>query len=339
MTESAAASVQSFRRSGEELSIGASATFFQPLFENVPVGTVLLDEEGRVVRANPEFTRIFGFAIDDLLGLLLDDLIVPEDHRAESTALNRRVHRGEPVALETVRARRDGTLVYVALSGIPVEVGGRILGSYAIYRDVSAQRKTEAERDELLSEVRRVHASIQAAGQRRAKLLAAATDLLSVPAHPEMLLKRLARLMVPDLADSCIIYLRDADASVRRLEVVFEEAAQETLLRRQLSHYPPDLQRLIPPVARALITGEPQLIPEVSIGSLKAIPGDAEHVSVALLVGLSSLLVVPIQVGDRTLGAISLGLVDSGRSYQGDDLSLAEEIAGKAALLLADRLN
>jgi PAS domain S-box-containing protein len=338
MTESAAASVRSCSCPAEELSAGVSPSLFHPLFENLPLATALLDMEGRVVRANPELTRIFGFAVDDLLGRVLDDLVVPDSLRAEATALGRRIHRGDPVALETVRCRRDGTLVDVAVSGIPVQIADRILGSYAIFRDITPQKRMEAERDELLAEVRRVHASTLAAGQRRAKLIASATHLLSVPAQPEMLLKRLARMLVPDLADSCIVYLRTSGGSVRRLEVVFHEVAQETLLRKQLSHYPPDLERLIPPVARVLVSGEPQLIPELSIAALKAVPGDSEHVSVALVVGLSSLLVVPIQAGDRTLGAISLGLADSGRSFDGDDLALAEEIAGQAASLLAGRL-
>jgi PAS domain S-box-containing protein len=337
MSEFASASVRSNRQPVEDLTAGPASTFFQPFFENVPVGTALLDPQGRVLRANQEFTRIFGFPVDDLLGLVLDELIVPEGLRGEAVALERRTHRGEPVSVETVRVARDGSHVDVALSGIPVQVGGSFVGSYAIFRDISQQKRTEAERNELLAEVRRVHAGAAAAAQRRAVLLGSVDELLQAPAHPEMLLKRLTRVLVPELADSCIIYLRTAEGGVRRLEVAFEEAAQETLLRRQLNHYPADMEHLIPPVARVLLTGESQLIPEVSIGALKAIPGDTEHVSVALLVGLSSLLVVPIQTGGRTFGAISLGLADSGRRFRADDLALAKEVAARASSLVGER--
>jgi PAS domain S-box-containing protein len=339
MTESAAVSGGSFMRGAlDDPERTGSYRYLRQLFESVPAAIVFLDVYERVADANPEFCRIFGYAVDEMIGRPINDLVVPDQLVGEAVALNRRVLRGERVSLDTVRSRQDGSYVNVAVLGIPIELDGRVVGAYGIYRDITFQKQIEAERDELLAEVRRMHAGVHASDDRRQAILRDVIALLSTPAPAEMLLKRLARAVVPELADSCIVYLRNPDGSVRRLEVAFAEAAQEELLRKQLHHYPPDLSRLIPPVARTLETGEPQLMSEVSIGALKAIPGDAEHVSIALLVGLSSLLVVPLQDGDRVLGALSFGIADSGRRYHPDDLAVAEEIARHASRLLADRL-
>lgn len=308
----------------------------EQLFLNVPEGIVLLDNHDRVVRANPEFSRMFGYAADELLGRPINTLIVPDHLLAEATALTRRVLQGERFEAETVRRRSDGSLIDVSVLGVPVTVDGEQVGVYGIYRDITEQKRIEAERDELLARERREHSSSPAAA-RRDEILRAVGDLLERDEAPEQRLRRLARLLVPELADSCIVYLRDEAGEVRRLEVAFADSAQEELLREQLRHYPPEPRRLIPPVARALDTGVPQLLPEVSIGALKAVPGDTEHVSVALLVGLSSLLVVPLLVEGRTVGAISLGTTDSGRRYHAADLMLAEEVARRAASVFGPR--
>jgi PAS domain S-box-containing protein len=315
----------------------ASVVFFEMLFENVPVGVVLLDTADRVVRANPAFLEIFGHAADEVPGRTCAELIVPDSQHPEEASYVKRALHGERVRVETVRRRSDGSLIDVVLVRVAVAINGEPVAVYAIYQDVTQQKRSEAERHELLARERRGQPAPGDA-QRSQQVLATAAAMLAGQGSPETLLKRLARFLVPELADSCIVYLRDGRGEVRRVDVAFADPAQEELLRQQLEHYPPVITRLIPPVARALHTGEPQLLPEVSISALKAVPGDTEHVSVALLVGLNSLLVVPLIVESRIVGAISLGTAESGRRYHADDLLLAEEIARHAAAVLGGRL-
>lgn len=337
MSDSVSPAVGAFQQGNlDDPGVAHSRRYLEQLFENVPAGIIFLDVGERVADANPMFCKIFGYSADELVGRPINALVVPDHLVGEATALNRRVLRGERASLETVRSRKDGSHVDVAVLGIPIVVDGKVIGAYGIYRDITSQKRMEAERDELLAEVRRMHGGVHAGEDRRQAVLNDVVALLAGPGSPEILLKRLARTVVPRLSDSCIVYLSDPDGKVRRLEVAFAESAQEELLRKQLAHYPPEVDRLIPPVARTLQTGEPQLMSEVSIGALKAVPGDVEHVSVALLVGLSSLLVVPLQDGDQVLGALSFGIADSGRRYHPDDLLVAEEIAREASRLLVD---
>jgi PAS domain S-box-containing protein len=312
-------------------------TYLDPLFENLPVAVIVVDPADRVVRANPAFLRMFGFTAEQLLGKSVTDLIVPDWLRHEASVQARNALHGRGTEVETVRRRRDGSLVDVSMRRVAVEADGAVIALYGIYQDISEQKRREAERHDLLERERREEMP-SGTDPRRERIMEAAGVVLREEGSVEEVLVRLARFLVPELADSCIVYLREPSGVIRRLDLAFADPGQAELLREQLQHYPPELSRLIPPVARTLHTGEPQLLPDVSIGALKAVPGDSGHISVALLLGLTSLLVVPLTVDEQVFGALSLGTAESGRRYHADDLLLTEEIARLAARGLAPRI-
>jgi len=117
--------------------------YFEELFENAPEGIVVLDAFDRVERANDEFLRMFGYEEHEVLGMQLHRLIVPERVWGEAMDLTRAVARGEPVAMEAVRRRSDGTSIEVSVLGTPVVLGERQVAVYAIYRDITEQKATE----------------------------------------------------------------------------------------------------------------------------------------------------------------------------------------------------
>jgi PAS domain S-box-containing protein len=73
------------------------------LFSKVPEAVVLLDTHDRILKVNPEFTRIFGFAQEEACGRLINELVVPEELSAEADEYTRRGLRGESLNVETVR--------------------------------------------------------------------------------------------------------------------------------------------------------------------------------------------------------------------------------------------
>jgi len=130
------------RRSGEQLS--AQKAQLDELFEQAPEGIVLLDVEDRVLRANPEFTRIFGYAPEEAIGSPINELIAPEELRSEAEEYTRRIINGELLNTETVRRRKDGKRVHVSLLAVPISVpGGGQIAEYAIYRDITERRRAE----------------------------------------------------------------------------------------------------------------------------------------------------------------------------------------------------
>jgi len=125
-------------------TLGVQKALLEELFESTPVAVAVLDGDGRVVRVNSEFTRTFGYARAEVLGRSLDDLIVPEAERAPAFAASLAVKQGERVEIEGVRRRKDGTLLHAAVLGAPVRLTEGQMGTYAIYRDVTEARATEA---------------------------------------------------------------------------------------------------------------------------------------------------------------------------------------------------
>jgi PAS domain S-box-containing protein len=116
----------------------------EQLFETVPEALALVDLKDRVVRVNPEFSRIFGYSADEAVGRPLNDLIAPSELRAEAEEFSKMVTgRGETLNVETIRARKDGSRVPVSAVSVPIFIAGSQAGEYAIYRDITQRKRAE----------------------------------------------------------------------------------------------------------------------------------------------------------------------------------------------------
>jgi PAS domain S-box-containing protein len=132
------------RKRAEEESQRERA-FFDQLVETAPEGIAITDTQGRVMRVNAEFVRMFGYGVDEAVGQCLDDLVAPPARQEEAKALTRSTVQGGKNLLETVRRRKDGTLVDVSLIGASILVAGKPEAFYAIYRDITERKQAEAQ--------------------------------------------------------------------------------------------------------------------------------------------------------------------------------------------------
>jgi len=123
-----------------------SEQLLSQLFENVPIGIVLLDEKRRVIQINKGFEGIFGYDNNEAFGKKLNDLIIPRESRGESINLTRLITKGEVVKeIETTRKTKDGRLVPVMIYGLPVKLKDKVIAVYGIYVDVTASKNVEGE--------------------------------------------------------------------------------------------------------------------------------------------------------------------------------------------------
>ena len=191
------------------------------------------------------------------------------------------------------------------------------------------RHRLDAERAELVArdEVRREAAQT---AERRAAFLAQTATVLDAALEPETTLVSLARLAVPAMADCAVVDLVDEEGHVRRIEVIeidpMRRADAEAL--RRLT---PDL-RTEGPFPRAIRTGQPVLLPELSKVATHSL-AEAEHLRLVTRPGCQSLLLIPLVARGQTLGLVTLGSRVPYR-YEGADLSLAQELAGRAAIAL-----
>ena len=111
--------------------------------------------EGIVTSWNRSAERLFGYAAEEMIGRPIALLAAP-GREDEMPAILARIRRGERIDhLETVRRRKDGGLVEIALTVSPVrDRGGRIIGASKIARDISARRALEERQRLLLDELR-----------------------------------------------------------------------------------------------------------------------------------------------------------------------------------------
>ncbi len=115
--------------------------YLDELFEQAPEAIMLLDLQGRTVRINGEFSRMFGYQREEVVGKPGFDLIVPAELQAQAAASRERLMRGETVNRETTRARKDGSLLTVSELAVPITVGRQRVSDYLIYRDISESKK------------------------------------------------------------------------------------------------------------------------------------------------------------------------------------------------------
>jgi PAS domain S-box-containing protein len=98
--------------------------------------------------------RLFGYTAEEAIGRSVT-MLIPAGRRDEETEIIERIRRGERIeTYETIRQRKDGSLVPVSLTVSPVRDGfGRIVGASKIVRDVSSHRDSEQRIRLLMREV------------------------------------------------------------------------------------------------------------------------------------------------------------------------------------------
>jgi PAS domain S-box-containing protein len=124
-------------------SLTLQKAFFEHLFECAPEGIVVVDADDRILRANGEFCRMFGYTHPEIIGRAVNELIAPPPFREEADSITLRVRNSEPVSYETTRCRKDGSPLDVSLLATPIHAGSDKAGTFGIYRDITEQKSAE----------------------------------------------------------------------------------------------------------------------------------------------------------------------------------------------------
>src|ERR1700756_5491275 len=115
------------------------------LFELSPDAVILTDDDFHVLRVNKEFTRMFGYTPEEVVGQWLPNLIVPEELRAEALNYRDRLISGNRVELEAIRQRKDDVRFDVSVVARGISLGFDHGAFYLIYRDITERKKAERE--------------------------------------------------------------------------------------------------------------------------------------------------------------------------------------------------
>jgi diguanylate cyclase (GGDEF)-like protein/PAS domain S-box-containing protein len=113
------------------------------LLASIPDAVAIL-HGGHVIYTNAAFTRLFGYAVDEVGGSDLRDFIVPETRRHENALMQTSVDQHGFASIETVRKNKRGELLDVALLAGPLVINGEKAGYVLSYRDIGDRRQIEA---------------------------------------------------------------------------------------------------------------------------------------------------------------------------------------------------
>ena len=258
---------------------------------------------------------------------------------SRSTPIGEAIERRRPVFVD--EGERETRYPDMAGRGaptasVPLVVGEQTLGAlgfrfargHVFDDDAREFAVTMGEQCAYALERARVH-DAERRGRGALGLLAAIGEQLARSLEPGQALGTLADLVVPTLADQCIVDIVTGD-EVRRLVVVnADPEVHEAAL--VLERYPPLLTGDTP-VAVAIRTGEPQLV-----ASTLDLPDSAyrspEHRAAVGRVGIRTMLAMPLLVRGRTLGALTFGWRRDTLPDE-DQKQLAAQIARRVALAL-----
>lgn len=279
--------------------------------EQAEDGVLTKDRRGVITSWNPGAERIYGYRAEEAVGRSIQLLIPPHKAGEEQRILARTI-RGERLDhYETERVRKDGRPIKVSITVSPLhDAAGEVVGASVIARDI-----TELKRHE--------HAQ---------ELLAEAGAVLDRSLDPRSTLQAIAELTVPDLCELCVIDLVDEDGLPSGAVAATADDPQLAAALQQLrERYPLDPQGNHP-VARALRTGEPELLPELTDEVLEAIAQGEEHLEFMRRFRYRSAVVAPLRARGRTLGVLSVLHLNDDRTYDREDLDLLLQLASRAAV-------
>lgn len=165
------------------------------------------------------------------------------------------------------------------------------------------------------------------------RLLADAGTLLSSTLDTRQLLENLAHLVVPRLADWCIVDIADEDEVIRRVAVVCSDQSHEpfaeSLRDTQLPN--PDPTKGTPLV---MTSGRSLFVPTVDLSKIDELIVAEDLRRAYTEIGLKSLMIVPINAKGQICGAIHFGTHTEGERYTASDLLIAEDLGRRLGLAI-----
>lgn len=104
------------------------------------------DVNGVITSWNRAAETLFGYSAEEAVGQPVT-LLIPADHLDEEPQILEKIRRGEVVDhYETVRKRKDGSLIDISLTVSPLrDSTGRIVGASKIARNISERKRAEKE--------------------------------------------------------------------------------------------------------------------------------------------------------------------------------------------------
>jgi signal transduction histidine kinase len=168
----------------------------------------------------------------------------------------------------------------------------------------------------------------------RAGVLADVLRCLSTPLNYREMLTNIATVLVPRIADWCVVDLVGKDNKVERLPAAHVGKSKDAMLHELRLCFPES--EFTPGASESVITsGQPVFIRRVTDDMLvTAFSDNEERLQLIRALGIVSYLCVPLNGERGVIGAMTLAMGESGRHFVEDDLQLAKELSHRTAFAI-----
>jgi PAS domain S-box-containing protein len=117
--------------------------FLEHLIDSTPEAIAITDYPGTITMVNKEFTNLFGYTPEEAVNRLIDDLVVPEDLKAEAVSIDDLAAEHHKVVRQTIRKDKYGNRIHISLIATAIVVNNKTVAYLGIYRDITTERKNQ----------------------------------------------------------------------------------------------------------------------------------------------------------------------------------------------------
>ncbi|MFI9251755.1 SpoIIE family protein phosphatase [Streptomyces sp. NPDC053069] len=291
------------------------------LYRRCPIGLVVHGPDLRLLRVNRAIERFSGVPAARFRGLPTGCFLVPDDARTAVDRVRQVMETGRPMVYseQFVRLEWDPGRERVAMvSSFPMEdASGRILGVAEMIEDITERHRA----------------------QRRLALLDQAGSRIGTTLDVAETARELAEVMVPHLADHASVDLLQpvtrGEEVTRALAGPMVRVGACSVGAQQAGPPHPQGERVEfapdTPQARCLAEGRPALEPVLPPDWFST---EGCHGAHTPDLGVHSLIVVPLAARGLVLGVMTLWRSRRPDPFEADDLTLAQELASRAAVAI-----
>jgi len=236
-----AGAVLVFRDITEQRKAEGQSRFLASIVESSTDAIATKSLNGIVTSWNQAAERLFGYTAAEMIGQPIS-ILIPPDHENEEPEILDRIRRDERVEhYETIRRRKNGTLVPISLTVSPIhDASGRVVGASKIVRDITERRR-------LQEQVRDRVAELAEFNRRKDEFLATLAHELRNPLMPIANAVEIMRLASddPEKMASARLVIERQHQLLKRLVDDLLDVARITRGRIQLQKHWVDLGKML----------------------------------------------------------------------------------------------
>jgi PAS domain S-box-containing protein len=315
-----------------QAALRESTSLLGRLREANVLGLATYTEDG-LYEANDAFLDLIGYSHDDLAEgpLPRQSITAPELAAHDLDAIEQLRRNGSFQPYEKEYVHSDGHRVPVLVGGAVIDWNPLRWVTFVV--DLTARQRAERERAELVARERAARAEASGARERLTFLLRAGA-LVAATHDQDELLEAVTRLVVPSLADYCVVFLPTEDGELRASAFTHTSPDRGRALAALREHPIPAIGPLL--TQRAYMTGTTLLASDLAA----EMPAwEAAFPDIAEIVGRAqphSALAAPLRAGQQTLGVMLFGNGGDRPRFASSDAEVVEEIARRLAQGLAN---